>query len=246
MTTKLINVPSYVHDRRLAHGFFDDFDSFNTADMWTVVADTGGAQACTDAANGILSIATDGDDNDEAYITSTNEIFLVAAGKPVYIEARLQFTEAATDDANVIFGVAQEAGANILVDNGAGLATTMDGAAFYKVDGGTRWQVGSSNATSQTTSDTGSTAGGASYQTLAIAIQPVTSVDAEVYFWIDESGGSDLIACRTNGANPRTPSIKHNLTITGLLEMHVVCGAKAGGANAETVLVDYITAWQKR
>jgi len=93
--------------------------------------------------------------------------------------------------------------------------------------------------------DTAKTAGGA-WHTLEIFVNPVDSANAEVTFGIDASGGLDIHQVRENGANPRTPNIKHMLALSGLAEMHVVFGAKAGGANAEALLVDYISVWQKR
>ena len=242
-----MNLPDIATSGPWTHGFFDDFDHIVTADRWTtIIADSGSAASVGDAVGGILALSTSATDNDEAYITTTGEIFLVADKKPMWGEARVQVTEANTADANVVFGVAQEAAANLLVDDGAGVATTLDGAVWYKVDGGTRWQVASSNATTQTTTDTAETAGGSCYHTLGIYIEPVNSADAEVTFWIDTAGGRNLAPVRENGVSPRAPSIKHTVSISGMAEMHVVCGNKAGAANNETLNIDYIQAWQKR
>lgn len=247
--TNVLNLPDAHYKVPLVHGFCDDFDHLVTADRWTPVLTDSGTATVGDAAGGILTIApSDGTvvDNDEAYLVSTAELFLVAADKPIVIEGRLKFTEANTDDANVIFGLMDAAGANSLLDDGGGPAASYDGAVFFKVDGGTRWQVESSNATTQTTTDTEYTAG-AEYHTLRIEITPISSADASVTFWIDEAGGQDAIQCRENGANPRTPAIKHTLAISGMQEMHVIAGMKNGDdTNVESLLVDYISVWQKR
>jgi hypothetical protein len=241
----LLNLPSIAVNGPLTPGFFDDFTEYTSTQRWTTVGD-GPTVTVDDARCGILKCTTLAVDNDEIYIVSTAEIFKVLAGKPIQVETRIQYSEANVNDANICFGVAQEAGANLLVDAGAGLATTLDGALFYKVDGETRWRVGSSNATAQTLTETQTTAGGSSYQTLQIIINPVSSVTAKVTFHIDTAGERDFDQCRRYGANVREPDIEHDLTITGLLEMHVVVGVKAGDTNAETLNVDYINAWQKR
>ena len=245
MTARL-NLPDYAKSCALTHGFFDDFNHYVTADTWTTVADSGGTVAVGDAVGGRVTITTDGDDNDECYMVSTGEIFLIAAGKSLIMDVRVQYTEANTDDANVYIGLAQEAAANLLVDTGAGPATTLDGVGFFKVDGGTRWQVISSNATTQTKTDTSDTAGGSSFQTLRMEVTPVDATNAEVVFSIDTSGGQDFKQCRENGISPRAPGIKHTVALSGMAEMHAVIGAKAGAANAEAIVVDYLQIWQKR
>jgi hypothetical protein len=213
---------------------------------WAILGDAAGSVTYNDAGGGTVSIATGAGDNDEKYIARPLESFLPVADKPSITEFRLQYTEANTDDANIFAGLAQEAGANLLVDDGAGVAATLDGVYFYKVDGGTRWQIGNSNATTQDTDDTEDTAGSSGYHTLRLEINPLGDGTADIVFSIDTNGGQDFKQCRANGANPRTPSIKQNVTLAGLAEMHVVLGAKAGGANAETLVVDYAQSWQKR
>lgn len=222
----------------------ENFDHFVTGDRWTAGGDAGGSAAVGDAAGGRMTITTDGDDNDEYWLASTAELLLPAANKPICIEFGGQYTEANTDDANIYIGAAQEAGADLMVDDGAGPATTLDGFGFYKVDGETRWRVVSSNATSQTKTETDKTAGGSSFFSGKIEVIPISSADAEVRFWLDTNGGVDFQQVREQGANPRTPNIKHTLALSGLAEMHIVAYAKAGGANAEALVLRYVNAYQ--
>ena len=162
MTTNLLCLPDSYYKAPLVHGFSDDFNELVTGDRWTsIAADTGASVAMTDAVGGRVALVTGATDNNEAYIHTTSELFLPAANKPILVRAQLQFAEANTDDANVIFGLINAAAANDLQDNGAGPRASYDGAVFYKVDGGTRWQVESSNAGTQVTTDTEYTAGGA-------------------------------------------------------------------------------------
>ena len=177
-------------------------------------------------------------DNNEAYVESTNELFKFADDKPLTFEARVQYAEAATDDANILVGLMDAPGANSLIDNGGGPKATYDGAVFFKEDGQTVWSVESSNAGTQVSTqltaansldNSAKTAGGTAYQTLRIEVQPLTSADAEVRFFID-------------GVHVA----KHSISLSGLAEMALVAGVKAGGANSEVLSVDYIGCYQLR
>jgi hypothetical protein len=219
--------------------FLRDVDS---ADWVTTLTDSGTA-AVGDAAGGIIALVpSDGTvaDNDEAYIESANEVFKFAGDKPLLFEARVQFAEANTDDANVLVGLLDAVGANSLVDNGGGPPSSYSGAVFFKVDGGTVWQTETSNSTTQTTneliaSNTNNlakravTAGGSAYQTLRIEYQPYSSTNAYVSFFVD----GVLVA-------------QHDYIFTSATEMQIGIGVKNGGANNETLNVDYVVCTQER
>ncbi len=231
------------------HGFFEDFEHpIVSGDRWTpVVADLAGATFAvllgatgTAATGGILSFVNDATDNDEAYLGSSINQFLIAQNKHFIAECRMQYAEANTDDNNAIFGfVSGTAGvANSLLDNGGGPLATATMALFYKVDGGTVWrcrsQIGA--AVGQTDTITNTTAGGSAYQVLTIEGNPVSSTVCEIVFSIDGKQVRD-----SNGY-----IVKHQLTYTNAINMGIVWGGKAGSANAETMLCDYIAAYQKR
>jgi len=233
MSVALINKPDSIEKRRLAFFIEDDFEGFNTGDTWTsVVADAGTSAAATDAAGGVLALGTAATDNNEAYVKTTKEVFKIAANKTIEGQVRVQFSEANTDDANVFAGFADAIGANTLVDDGAGMKTSFSGAVFFKVDGGTKWKVLSSISTTQTSNTTDVTAGGSSYQLLTIRIVPISSTEADVTFFVDDQ------QCRDNTTGEL---INHRITYTGATEMQLGWGVKAGGANAETLNIDYVT-----
>ncbi len=230
--TKLLNTPEHLLLGRQIHGFHDDFYSFTAGALWTLSTDIDGAAAVQDAAGGKVSIssavATAG--NEGAYLANTKESFLFADDKPLVCEALLDYTEAATNQANVIVGLMDAVGVTALGNDGAGPKASYSGAVFYKADGETVWRCESSVATAQVTTVTASTAGGAAAQRLRIEFQPVTSSDGEVKFFIDDI----LVA-------------KHNITFTSATEMQMVLGVKDGGAAAqETILADYATCYQVR
>lgn len=231
---KLANFPREFHAR-------DDmvinehFTHFVSTDLWTAVLTDSGTATVGDEVGGVLTIAaSDGTagDNDEAYVRTTAELFKILDDRLCYAEALIQYTEAATDDANVLFGFMNAVAANHLLDDGAGPAASYSGAVIFKVDGGTVWQCESSLAGSQTTTVTTATAGGSSWQRLAIAIQPLDTTVCEVQFEIDGNPFRD-------SANS---VIKHRMTYTNATEMHLVVGLKAGSATAQTMKVDLVRA----
>lgn len=236
---KLLTLPDDFLLGRRIFGFFDDFFHFVTADLWTsLAADSGASVAVGDAAGGIVVLTTGGTNNNEAYLKNTKEIFKFAEDKPILFEARIQYAEANTDDANVCLGLMDAVGADSILDDGGGPKASYSGAVFFKVDGGTRWNVESSLAGTQTTTELSATnsldklaktAGGSSYQTFRIEVLPINSTEAEVSFYID----GVLVA-------------KHSLTYTSATEMMAFVGVKAGGANSEVVSVDYAAGYQLR
>ena len=221
----------------------DDFTrDVDSADWVTTLTDTGTASV-GDAAGGILALVPSDAtvaDNDEAYVESANEVFKFAADKPLLFEAKVQFTEANTDDANILVGLMDAVAANALVDDGAGPKSSYSGAVFFKVDGGTVWQAETSNSTTQTTTElTASnannlankaiTAGGAAYQTLRIEYMPYSATNAYVSFFVDG------VLCA-----------QHDYIFTSATEMQLAFGVKNGGANNETLNVDYVSCTQSR
>lgn len=218
----------------------DDFTNYASAQLWTsLAADAGTSVAAADAAGGTVVLTTGATDNNECTVATTKEMFKYAAEKPFFGKARLQYTEANTDDANVAFGFADAAGsANVIVDNGAGMKASYSGAVVFKVDGGTVWKCQTSIGGTQKTTDSVETAGGASYQTLAILVEPVGATVADVSFHIDPEGGFNFRPMKdANGL-----AIKHRVTFSGATEMNLFIGAKAGSANSEVVNVDYLYA----
>lgn len=223
----------------IADEFLRDVDS---ADWVTTLTDSGTASV-GDAVGGVIALVpSDGTvaDNDEAYIESANEVFKFAADKPLLFEARVQFTEANTDDANVLVGLLDAVGADTILDNGGGPKASYSGAVFFKVDGGTRWQVETSNSTTQTTDDLSAantnnlakrnvTAGGSAYQVLRIEYTPYSSTNAYVSFFVDG------VLCA-----------QHDYIFTSATEMQIGIGVKNGGANNETLNVDYVVCTQER
>ena len=238
---KNVRMPQSLIERDV-FGFFDDFEWFVSIHRWTkIVTDVAGGVGIVgaDAVQGRLTVGTeDATDNDEVYLKTSNEIFLFANNKPLFFEARVQYAEANTDDANVFVGFMNAIAANSLIDDGAGPQASFSGFGFYKVDGGTRWQLISSLATTRTTTDltaalsldrVAKTAGGAAFTVLRAEGLPYSSTDMKVDFFIDDVHVGS-----------------HNLVYTSATEMNWGIGLKNGGGTAELLLCDYAAVFQQR
>ncbi len=243
----ILRYPAEWAEKRDQFGFFDDFLWYVTAHLFTSLAsDTNSAVSVGDTVGGVLVINTgDAVDNNEAGVLTTNEIFLAASNKPIIYEAMIQYTEPNTNAGNVAVGMADVFGAaNTLLDNGAGPAASFYGAMIYKVDGGTVWRCASSAGTLSSTGTTTAsvqTAGGSSYQRLAIRIEPISGAfnSSRVSFFMD---GLPLI---DSSNKPIVHFIAHGAAATG--EMNAGVYAKVGAANNSwTVLVDYVGAFEER
>lgn len=239
MPSKLLKYPDQFLNAKDVYGFSDDFLEFVSGDLFTDTSgDSGAAVANVDAAGGAVTLTTGGTDNNECYLHTTKELFLFAENKPCMFEAKLKYSEAATDDANICCGFMNAVGADSILDNGGGPKASYSGAVFFKVDGGTRWNVETSISTTQNTTELtaansldklAKTAGGGAYQVLRIEVMPFSSTQAEARFFID----GVLV-------------FKQVFTYTSATEMMAFVGVKAGDTNSEVVTVDRISAYQVR
>jgi len=196
------------------------------AEGFKIISADGGTAAISDGANGILTMTTDATNNDEMYLATSVELFKFAADREYMAEVDLQFSEAATDDANLCFGFMSTVAADSLVDDGGGPQATGDYVLLWKIDGGTKWYAGvQSNGTATPTVDTltTATAGKTAYQRLRVQVITESSTKAVAYFYVD-------------GVNVSTIEFAY----ASATEMALVLGIKAGGSSAEILYVDSI------
>ncbi len=229
--TKLIDLLDQLKHRR-TFGFMDDFDSYTDGERWTEVLANSGTATVGDAAGGILALAASDNTaaaNDESYVHSTSALFKFAANKPLLFEAAVQFTEANTDDANILVGLMDGIAAGALANSNAGPKTSYSGMVFYKAGNTSVWSCQTSVGGTQNTTVTSKAAGGAAYQTLTGQWQPISATQAEAAFFID-----GLLVAR------------QLFTFTGAVEMQLAVGVKNGGAHGEMLSVDYLAAYQLR
>lgn len=233
----IVRMPQALREAKDLHGVHDDFPWFISPHLWTATLTDSGTAAAA-GVGGVLAIAnSDGSvaDNDEAYV-ATAALFKPSAGKPLYAEALVQFSESSTDDANVAFGLASGVAADLIADNGAGMRTTGTVIAIYKVDGETVWRFVTRNGSDATVTQSQETAGGASYQQLGIEV-------------LDAFGSYATVVPTIDGRLMRDATgqpIRHQLLLTGIAAAQLFVGGKNGGAGLETTNVDYAGCWQTR
>lgn len=218
--------------------FLDDFINppldDTTGEITSYVVTRGGGTAGTvvspyDGLGGILQIVSDGDDNDDCYLTSPPEAFLFDTDKKLVFKCRITPVEADTNKCNWVIGLSDTVAADFMQDDGAGPAASYDGAVFFKVDGDLNVGFETSNAGDQVTvADVGTMVSGTAMNL------------AFVYDYND--GTTGYITPYINGV----AGTAHAITIAGLQEMHLIMGVKSGSAAEETFLVDYVAIAQER
>ena len=220
-------------DPQLAHVFFTDFfEHTNSNAFHQEVFPTAEAPAGTDGIEagigGWYKTFADADNNDECYEASTGESWLFASGKKMWFECSLKLSEGNTNKANWIIGFMDLAtsavnGENSLLDNGAGPAASYDGAVFYKVDGTMKTYFETSNANTQATATEMGTF--------------TTAVAQRLGFYFDGTATTSTITPYIDGVAGTAQTI----TLSGLAEMDLFFGVKAGGGTPEEALeVDWI------
>lgn len=231
MTVKLLDDVDFVdQDRTLA--WEDNFLWYISPHLWTAtLTDSGTVTALTTHGGGVAIAASDGSvvDNDQSYLSWTNKNILPTNLKPIVFQAIVLATEAATSAANWIVALSSNSSAELLVDDGAGIAASFSGLGFFKVDGGLNWKIFASIGGTQTIVELTAVnsldkiahvAGSTSKQTLRVEFIPFNSTTAEVIYYIDG-----------------VAVYKFNWTYTSVVAMAPTIGVKGGSSTAETINV---------
>lgn len=213
--------------------FFEDFFGI-TPQGYTITATSGTLAA--GSAGTDLSITTQAADNAVGSVIGAKQA-LLAANKPLYMIARLQFSEAATNAANLFVGFTSSAAAAVMGDNGAGPASSYSGIGLHKLDGGLNWiaefSVGSTQKTQELTGIAVATvgqqvsdivAGKAAYQVIEVVAVPKSATLCDVSFLID-----GVVVMRFL-----------DQVYTSIAAMGPTVVVKSGSATAEVLLLDYI------
>ena len=218
---------------------FDDFlypASATASDVtaWTSNSDgSTGTNAFQDATGGVYNVVTAAADNEYQAMSSVNETFKFTAGKKAWFKARVKVAEATTNDSAWWVGVTDTLTTGGFQANTSGPLDSYDGALFWKTpEDAMTINFETSNAATQNTLSTFATS--------------ITDTWTTVAFYFD---GVDKIYpfAAVNNSNDLVAYTGQSITVTGLEEMHVVYGVKAGpGGAAETLQIDYIMMAQER
>jgi len=217
---------------------FEDFlypASATVSDLtaWTISGDGAtGTNAFQDAAGGIFNLVTAAADNDYHHMSLQHEAFKFASGKRLWLEARVKVAEATVLESTWWVGLTDTLTTGGFQANAAGPLASYDGALIYKTpETAMTLNFESSNAGTQVTNvgPTGSTS--------------VTDTWTRVGFYFDGTATTSTITpfFAVNGSNVWVKGTAHDITLSGLEEMHLVIGVKAGPtAAAETLQIDYV------
>lgn len=222
----------------IAHEFFDDFHMAPTDAnlIWHETDDGGtGTNALSDAANGVGTVVTAAADNDHHAIDSIGEVWKFAAGKKLWFEARFKLAEAATNESAWWFGFTDTLTTGGLQADAAGPLASYDGALIWKDEGTLTVDFETSNAGTQATAAADATF--------------VSNKWSRVGMYFDGTATTSTITpyYDMNEAGVWTVGTAKTITLSGLEEMHLVAGVKAGpSGNAETLQIDYIKVVQLR
>jgi hypothetical protein len=223
---------------------FDDFinpASATASDVqaWTATNDsaTGTPVFNADAVGGVASVLTAAADNDYSAYASANEIFKFTAGKKLWLEARVKVAEATVLESTWWVGLTDTLTTGGVQANAAGPLASYDGALFWKTP-----------ETAMTLNFETSNAG--TQNTLSAFATTTTGTWTKVAFYFDgESTIYPYAATYVSATDTETWKgyTGQTITTTGLEEMHVVFGIKAGPTGAaETLQIDYIFVAQER
>jgi hypothetical protein len=194
-----------------------------------------GTNAYQDAANGVYNVVTAASDNDHHAMSTLNESWLFASGKRLWFEARFKLAEANTNESAWWFGFTDTLTTGGLQANTAGPLASYDGALIWKDEATMAVDFETSNASTQAT-------------TTAMATF-VTNTWTKVGFYFDGTATTSVVTPYYNvdDSAGMTAGTAQNITLSGLEEMHLVFGVKAGPTGgAETLQVDYIKVVQLR
>jgi len=204
--------------------YFCEFQDTVDATNEFVLADDGsGTMATGDNLDGYVTLTSDATNNDASTMGSIAEWFKFQTDKKLFFEARVKCTEAATNAANLFVGISDLITVDIMKDDGAGPADSFDGAGFYKCDANMYWEFIASNLTDQDENSDMVAYVSATWYRLGFAYDFNDGVTGKITPYVNGTA-YDVV----------------DITIAGLAEMHLALSVKAGGANAEALICDYI------
>lgn len=227
--------------RRHTYSYWNDFDHEVDANELVVTSATTGTAVVGEGRFGIIPLTTAATNNDDVTIEAPNQVVGFEYDYPWQAAFLLQFDEVNLDDANVAFGLATGPAANMLVNDGAGLATGLTSvAAMWKVDGENRWRctAGASSATQQANrkvtnipASPGIAGKSGIWQWAEIIWTPASSNLGHVEFRINDYHAHDV------GIEGQ-PRIRIPVVIGAGTTMSMFASVKAGAAAIEVLNID--------
>lgn len=235
-----LDAPAPTQDPDTYHLLHDEFinpASATASDVqaWTALNDGAtGTPAFQDAAGGIFNVVTAAADNDYSAYSSVAENWLFASGKKLWFEAKFKLSEAATSESTWWFGLSDTLTTGGMQANTAGPLASYDGALIWKTP-----------ETALTVNFETSNAG--TQNTLSEFATAISNTWHRAGFYFDGAATTSAITPYFHNGTSWTMGTAKDITLSGLEEMHVVFGVKAGpGGGAETLQIDYVKCLQLR
>lgn len=195
---------------------------------FTSTDDSGtGTNAFQDAAGGVYDVVTAATDNDHHAMSSVAENWKFAAGKKLWAEQRFKVAEATTNESTYWFGFTDTLTTGGMQANTSGPLASYDGCLLFKTP-----------ETALTINFETSNAG--TQNTLSEFATAVSDTWHRWGFYFDGAGYITPYFSADDG-DTWTAGTAQPIAVSGLEEMHLVWGIKAGpSGGAETFQTDYI------
>ena len=192
-----------------------------------------GTNAFQDIAGGVYNIVTAAADNDYHAISTVAESWLFEAGAELWFEAGFRLAEATTNESTWWFGLTDTLTTGGMQANAAGPLASYDGALIWKTpETALTVNFETSNAGTQATTSAFATS--------------VSNTWSRCGFYFNGAATTSVITPYFHNGTVWTAGTAQNITLSGLAEMHLVAGVKAGPtAGAETLQLDYWRVVQK-
>lgn len=235
-----LDAPALEQDPLRYFQLFDDFmypatSAVSDVTAWTAVNDgSTGTPVFQDAAGGIFNVVTAAADNDYAAYKSLHQPFLFADGKKLWFEARFKLSEATTNESTWWFGLSDTTTTGGMQANTSGPLASYDGALIWK-EPETALTVNfeTSNAATQST--------------LTAFATSISNTWHRVGFYFDGGSTVSYVTPYFYNGSAWTTGTAQPITLSGLEEMNLIYGVKAGPtAAAETLQIDYVRCLQLR
>lgn len=248
--TRIINAPpttlwasspaSHDKEQDRAFLFLDDFmqQASATVSAYATYTDMNdgatGTNAFQDASGGIFNIVTAAALDDYHGIRTTAKPWLFAATKELWFEAKFKVAEAAANASSWFIGLSDTFTTGGLQTGASGPLASFSGAGWFKVQSSMAAKFITSNAGTQSISGTLATV--VTNQAIKVGFYfDGTATTGNLFPFIDIGDGNGYTACAVQ-----------TITLASLAQMALFATIKAGGANAETLQLDYIKCYALR
>lgn len=163
---------------------WDDFEWYTTGQLWSSTTTGGSASVAVASPNtgGQLVLTTGATQNNEAAVVSSNALALFQSGHPLIFQCEINYTEAATNQAGIVCGVASS-WTHILADTTFALPASFSGALVYKAPGSTVWSLHTQVGTTLLDQQSGTS-----------TLQPGLNQRIVIYMMMDQAGSVEVSA----------------------------------------------------